>query len=303
MTRPLALRLLAALMLSGCLVGTAAAKTTWASVKELSGTRTVCLEIGGSRLDYALVGAGDAARCELKGPRRLKVTSRYVFAADDTTRVPYTVIVFLDGTEVLRKSFTGTVQTNVDLCDGEGRVGTLRRGYVELPDGNHELVIRTEHAGAGGVAIRLFRQVRLQRDRWIAFSPESYGEIRHLQFENGSQSTYYHFDSVTPLNLTVIGPTTLRVGTRLDFDHLMNGAQTYAVQVAIDDQVWRTYHFDSDRLATAVYLERPDILPGDRKEFTVPIARGRHAVEIRCVRPENCGVTAMIHIPKSDLER
>jgi hypothetical protein len=163
--------------------------------------------------------------------------------------------------------------------------------------------VRTESEGMGGVAIRLFRQVKRQRESWVAFTPEHYGEIRHLQLANGNESAYYHFDAGTPLGLSVNGPTTLRVATRLDFDHLMTGVQTYALQVAIDGAVWQTYHFDSDRLDSAVYVERPDILPGDRKEINIAVPRGRHTVEIRCVRPETCGVAAMIHLPLSDLER
>jgi hypothetical protein len=33
------------------------------------------------------------------------------------------------------------------------------------------------------------------------------------------------------------------------------------------------------------------------------VPRGRHRVTVRCVRPEACGIAAMVHIPKSDLER
>ncbi|HOX25169.1 MAG TPA: hypothetical protein PLL30_13695 [Candidatus Krumholzibacteria bacterium] len=303
MSRTLGLRIAAGLAILAGLGGTAAAKTTWVSVKDLAGGPAVCLETGGERLDYTLVGDAAAVHCSVQGPRRLKLTSRYLFAADDSSRVAYAMIVQLDGREVLRKGFTGTVAANFDRCDADGRVGTLRRSYLDLPAGKHDLTIRAECEGMGSVAIRLFRQVKRQRDHWVAFAPEHYGEIRHLQFANGNESAYYHFDADTPLGLTVSGPTTLRVATRLDFDHLMNGGQTYALQVAIDGTVWRTFHFDSDRLASALYVERPDILPGERKELTIAVPRGRHAVEIRCVRPETCGVAALIHLPLSDLER
>ncbi len=153
------------------------------------------------------------------------------------------------------------------------------------------------------VATRLFRQVKTRKERWVPFAPEGYESLRQLQFESGNQSTYYHFDATTPLHFTVTGPTTLRVRTRLDFEHTMNGSQTYALEVTIDGEVYRTFHFDSDKLSTAIYLENPDILPGNRRELRVSVPRGAHIVEVHCVRPEACGVSAMIHIPKSDLER
>ncbi len=163
------------------------------------------------------------------------------------------------------------------------------------------VTVRTE--GRGQVALRVYRQVKRKRDSWMPMAPEVYDGMRHLEFESGSSSGYYHFDAGTPLLVTVGGPTTLRVRTRLDFDHTMNGSQTYTLDVLIDGEPWRTFHFDTTKLSSARWLESPDILPGDRKELQVAVPRGQHQVEIRCVRPDACGVAAMIHIPKSDLER
>ena len=279
----------------------AAAEAKWVSVKEYDGVGTVCIESGGRLIDYAVFGPGDAGTCTVHGPRRLKLITRYLFAEGDASRVPYTVIVELDGREVLRKGFTGSPFDEVSLCEGDGLVGALRRDYLELAAGKHQLTLRAEHEGGGRVAMRVFREVK--RQRWVTFAPEGYAEVRHLQFDSGNQSTYYCFDASTPLRVSVAGPTTLRVGTRLDFDHTMNGSQTYTLEVLLDGEVWRSFHFDATKLTAAQYIETPDILPGSRKEFRVTIPRDRHEVEIRCLRPEACGVAAMIHIPKSDLER
>ena len=291
------------LILVVLIAGPAGAKTKWVSVQNIEGAGNICLEISGQRFDYAVLDRGEEARCTVNGPRRLKLISRYLFAGGDSDQMPYTVIVAVDDREVLRKSFTGRPHADAAPCDGNSRVASLRRSYVDLGAGAHRLSVRIDHEGEGQVALRLFREVKRQRQNWVTFAPESYSSVRHLQFGSGNQSTYYHFESGTPLRLELAGPTTLRVGTRLDFDHTMNGSQTYAVEVVIDGETWRTLHFDATKLTTSVYLERPDILPGSRKEFRITVPRGLHVVEIRCVRPETCGVAAMIHIPKSDLER
>jgi hypothetical protein len=281
----------------------AVAATSWVSVKGVSGGRAVCLQSGSGQFEYLALGAGDEAVCTVDGPRRVKIVSRYLFADQDDKRVAYDVTVSLDGERVLSKSSTGRPHADYAPCGGEDRVGGLRRAYVDVPAGRHRLAVRAAAAGSGDVAVRVFREVRRKRERWVAFAPASYDEIRTLQFESGAQSRYYHFDAGVPLVIDVAGPTTLRVATRLDFDHTMNGSQNYTLDVAIDDESWRQFHFDAGELTSAVYLERADILPGVRREARIDVPRGRHRVTVRCVRPEACGIAAMVHIPKSDLER
>lgn len=278
-------------------------RASWVSVRNLTGGRTLCLESDGRQFTYTAMAPGQQTDATLSGPRRLKFISRYLFAPGDDERVPYTVIVTIDGTEVLRKRHTGKVLRSYQRCRGDGPVASLRRGYIELPAGQHRVSIGVLTDGGGEVAVRLYRQVKRTRERWMAITPEAYDGMRHLEFESGARSTYYHFDAATPLVLNLGGPTTLRVRPRLDFHHTMNGSQTYALDVLIDGDPWRTFHFDTTRLSSAIYLERPDILPGDRKEFQVPVPRGQHRIEVRCVRPEACGVATMLHIPKRDLER
>lgn len=303
MRRSPALSALSTIILLTLMVSGVSAKTSWVSVKDVAGADDVCLELEGRQFNYTALSSADVATCVIHGQRRLKILSRYVFAEGDLDRVPYSIIVTLDGREVLRKGYSAKLLEGGKVCSDDSRVGTLRKDYLDIPTGRHELSIRAESEGDGIVATRLFRQVKTQKERWVPFAPEGYESLRQLQFESGNQSTYYHFDATTPLNMSVNGPTTLRVRTRLDFEHTMNGSQTYALEVMIDGEVYRTFHFDSDKLSTAIYLESPDILPGNRRELRISVPRGMHGIEIRCVRPEACGVAAMIHIPKSDLER
>ena len=121
----------------------------------------------------------------------------------------------------------------------------------------------------------------------VPFTPESYDGVRELQFTSGQHSTYYHLTSTKPVRFTVNGPTDLEVHARLDHDHTMSGSQSYALEVTCDGVVWRTFHFDSRKLSTVVYAYTPEVLPGNDNEFRIPVPRGRHIYEIRCLRPES----------------
>ena len=105
----------------------------------------------------------------------------------------------------------------------------------------------------------------------------------------------------TPLTFSVTGPTNLQLYTRLDFEPGMLGSKKYMLEVWRNGEVWRTFHYDATRLANAFYPGHLDILPGSRKKLRISVPEGLHHFEVRCVRPDNCCLTAQIRIPRKDL--
>ena len=158
-------------------------------------------------------------------------------------------------------------------------------------------------SGAGRVAARFFQVSHRSGSAFVPFAPESYDAVYTLQFESGSHSTYYHFDTSTPLVIEVTGPTTLRVYTRLDFDYTMNGSQAYSLEVLANGETWKSFHYHTHKLSGAAYVERQDVLPGSRKLMRIPVPRGPQRYEIRCLRPEGCGVAVQVMLPRADLAK
>jgi len=295
-----------ALVLGSCLAAPAAAQSTgWITVKPVDAPGSVCLDVSGREIDYHLVEAGEPAAATIRGPYRLKLITRYLFADEEASDdVKYSLRVSVDGIEVLRKTFTGKAHAEVSRCgDTSGAVSALRKAYIELPSGHHDVKVAMDSDGTGSMALRLFRETKRKTDPYVPFAPEQYEALVHVQFASGNQSTYYHFDAAQPLAFTVTGPTTLKVYSRLDFDHTMNGSQSYSLEVVCDGEPWRQFHFNAKKLSSAVIVERPDILPGTRKQLRIPVPNGTHHYEIRCVRPEACGIAAQIRIPKADIQR
>jgi len=279
----------------------AEAAASWARIKEVTASQTICLDVGGHEYPYVVVGETAPAACAVNGPRRLKVASRYIYDGDDSRRVVYTIVIEVDGHEVLRKEHTALPKDSVAPCGATGRVGTLRNDIIDIDAGRHEIRIRALTDGRGRVAARVYRQGRATRVQTVPFTPESYAGVRELQYSSGQHSTYYHLTASKPVRFTLNGPTDLTVHARLDHDHTMSGSQTYALEITCDGAVWRTFHFDSRKLSTVVYAYTPEVLPGNDNEFRIPVPKGRHVYEIRCLRPESCGVAVQIRIPRADL--
>ncbi len=297
-----------ALFVSCCvlcgLATAASAATNWVSVKRDAGPGDVCLDVSGRQFDYALLDADDATVLTVRGPRKVKIVTRYLFSANEPNEQQYHLIVQLDGSPILDKAFTGHVLEGVSRCSAaESGVAALRKTTINVGTGLHEIAITATTRGQGQVAARVFRESKRRDDRYVTYAPDAYDAVYKLQFESGALSTYYHFNVEQPLAFTVTGPTTLQVYTRLDFDHTMNGSQSYSLEVLCDGDSWQIFHYHAKKLSSAHFVERPDILPGARKTMRIPVPKGVHRFEIRCVRPEACGITSQIRIPRSDISR
>jgi len=279
-----------------------AAANQWLQVKPAQAGDDVCLQSEGQEFPYLRLAADQPVVYRINGPRRIKLVSRYLPAAGDPERQPFTVTVSVDGTEAVRKTFHATPAAGITVCGQEAAASSLRRAYLELPKGSHLVTVTGQTTGGGELVCRMFRQSKRQSSGTVPFAPEGYLELATLQFESGTQSTYYRFEAGVPLTFAVNGPTNLQLYTRMDFDQGMLGRQKYNLEVWRDGELWRTFHYDATRLANAFYPAQLEILPGTRKKLRISVPAGRHQFEVRCVRPDNCGLTAQIRIPSKDLQ-
>lgn len=293
--------LAAALLAAAFALAPREAAAAWRGLKPADSAGEVCLAVKGETFDYALLDRAKPAVLEVRGPRKIKIVSRYLFGPGDAGTGVYTLRVLMDGEEVLRRSYSSPLLAGAARCTGGGEAAALRSTTLRVPTGRHQIQVYAEVEGEGRAAARFFREVKRAKTKEVPFAPERYGAVSELQFASGSTSTYYLFSAESPLGFSVTGPTTLKVYTRLDFDHRMNGAQAYALELLRDGVSVNTYHYQTDKLSSAHYLKRPLILPGERKVLRIPVPRGRHHYELRCVRPEACGIAAQILIPEADV--
>ncbi len=300
-TASLAIGLLFCSLLLG--PGVAQSAEQWIQIKSKKDLDKVCLQSQGQQFSYLLLHPDQPLEFKVNGPRRLKLISRYVKGPGDPERQSFTVTIELDQAEILRKTFRAGNSKELTTCGQGGGVSTLRRAYVDIPKGSHVLKLTGKSKGSGDTVCRLFRDNKRKTSGTVPFAPEGYLELATLQFESGKQSTYYRFEAGSPLFFTVTGPTNLQFFTRLDFEQGMLGSQKYTIEILRDGTLWRTFHYDVTRLPNAFYPNHLDLLPGTRKKLRINVPANKHTFEVRCMRPENCGISAQIRIPRKDLEK
>jgi poly-gamma-glutamate system protein len=275
----------------------------WVKIKPKEDLGEMCLQSQSQQYSYLVLDPEAPVEFKVHGPSRVKLICRHIQGPDDSSRQAFTVTIDLDGAEILRKTFQSKTNTQVSVCNEDGQVSSLRRTYIDIPKGSHRIQIRGNSSGKGQTVCRLFRDNKRKTSGTVPFAPEGYQELATLQFESGKQSTYYRFGASTPLTFTVSGPTTLQLFTRLDFRQGMLGSQKYALEILCDGVSWQKFHYDVSQLPNAFYPDHRGLLPGTRKKIKISVPDGTHHYEVRCVRPENCGISAQIRIPKKDLEQ
>ena len=281
----------------------APAKTSWRELRPQSRAGKTCVRIGVQEFTYSTLDDKKPTRFSVRGPQRLKVVTRYVFGEEDSDNPRYVLKIHIDGMEELSKAFHAEILANAGLCGRQGSdLSSLRRTYVDVPTGLHDVEIYAETRASGQIAGRVFRESRGKGPRMVNFSPEGFDGVYDLQFASGSLSTYYHFSEDLPLRFGVIGPTRLQIDTRLDFDDGMSGSQSYELEILQDGEVLSRFFYHTKKLTGAAYVERPEMLAGERKRMRLTVPKGMHKYEIHCVGPASCGVAAKIRIPEADLQ-
>ena len=139
--------------------GIAAADTSWRLVNPNQGPGEACLEVGGEAVAYHRLDGDEPTVLRIKGPRRVKIVTRYLYTDGEPTQPLYTVTARVDGASTVVRSFETKVKRGLGPCEGDGRVGVLRRAYVSVPSGWHDVSVTAEASGGGAVAARLPRPI------------------------------------------------------------------------------------------------------------------------------------------------
>lgn len=290
-------------LLSLSATSSSGASFKWLSVKSARSSGTVCIAVGEEEFSYHRLDDRSPLEFTATGPRRVKIITRYLYGGKDPDRVGYTVRIVRDGVMHLEKAISAQKSDSSRLCGGAGSAaGKIRRIYLDVPKGRHAYQVFVVEKDRS-VGARVFRRVEVRESGTVSLTPSAYGQVCTLQFASGKLSKYYGFGEEKPLRFDVVGPTTIKVCTRLDFHHSMNGSQSYGLEVFQDAERLKGYQYHVRKMETVSYLERPDVLPGEMKCFQIRVPKGRHAYEIQFAGGSEKSGAAKIYIPQADLGR
>ena len=251
---------------------------------------------------YYQLDATRASVVQVQGPGHLRVISRAMFAKSATDKTSYAIQYQVDGGEKKTKKFSGIKRadkaTYKDAAQGKPGVG--KDFEIELGRGDHSIRF-VNITPAQPVAMRyIFVPAKAKKRDWIPFTPLKPMEPVEL-ISRESSITYYRFSNEKPLHVEVIGPTQLRVLSRIENHYNMRGRIDYRLQVSEKGKTINTYMLSSSRSEVATYQENSKLIPGKGCEFVIEVPGGKHTYEIRLLDKSDQTVLGRLLLPKKDV--
>jgi hypothetical protein len=251
---------------------------------------------------YYQLDATRASVVQISGPGRLRVISRAMFAKSADDKTSYSIQYQLDGGEKKTRKFSGVKRAdNATYKETSlGKPGVGKDFEIELGRGDHTIRF-VSNTPAQPVAMRyIFVPGKAKKRDWISFTPLKPMEPVTL-ISGESTVTYYRFSNDKPLQVEVIGPTELRVLSRIENHYNMRGRIDYRLQVSENGKTINTYLLSSSRSEVATYQDNSKLIPGKGCEFVINVPDGKHTYSITLLDKNNQSVLGRLLLPKKDV--
>jgi hypothetical protein len=270
---------------------------TWSSLAPAKSGAKADILVGSKTLTYYRFDSVAPLVLSVEGPTRLKILTR-VRIPNDREEEAYTVVVTRDAEHPTTYEFTAPVSTDAHYVSFNSyRPGAIRRVYIDVPTGQHGYEILA--AGDAVVDARPFESAAKSPSR-VSIAPREYAAVETFYYRD-KELTYYILTESTPVVLDVVGPTTIKVNTRLMFDRTMRGGQSYVLGVREYGEPEQLYKIEAEPSETVTSRDRSDVIPGALRHFMLEVGRGARTYEFRLADAVGGAVALKFYIPRGDL--
>jgi len=238
------------------------------------------ISLGKNRTYYPL-SPKRSSIVSVKGPGELRILTRARFVPKEMDELDYRIIYKVDGTEEHTLDVEGVMRSEDAMYkDGTlGVPGDSKDLTMKIGRGSHsiELVLRDSLPLVS--ARYLFAPRKQKKAKWVGLSPLAPSEPVDL-FAGEETAHYYRFSKEKPLKIEIIGPTDLRILTRVENSFNMKGQANYRLQIKQNGQVLQSFQLSSRRSETTTYKNNSKLVPGKAREIVFSVPKGKQQYEI-----------------------
>ncbi|MBI1884013.1 MAG: hypothetical protein HYS08_07395 [Chlamydiae bacterium] len=256
-----------------------------------------------SKSNYYTVTQDNPLEVQFRGPRKVLVHVRNTFTKNEAETQEYHLSILQDGRNFDEYVFRSKPSSSSVLASNpQLQLGKIRKFVVEVPEGVHVFrFFPPETMENHPFFLRFFvSEPTSKHDKKIAMSPEKYNQVVNLIYKE-REFTYYRATKEKPLEIGVIGPTELKVISRLEFHRRIKGQFSYQIQVFQDDQLTQTRQYRTYKSDIVSYAKVTSLTPGRSRSFTISVPKGRHVYRLAPVALEKGSVLMKILIPRKDV--
>ena len=281
---------------------TAQNASMWLPLKPDQAPPPVKVLVQGRLLNYYPLDQGATLELTVQGPETLRVLSRVEFGRDSTDEKSYYVRYERGDGKKGHIGCKATATAGAILADSQSvHLGNARIAYIEVPSGQHSYRFSRESKDKEKLYFRFYVQssdMEAQSQN-VIFTPAKYTAAVNLIVKE-EQSTYYRVGPQDSVTVSLIGPTTMQVLSRLEFDATMVADQKFLIRVYEDGKPKQIIPFRSQPSDIADYQGRSDKIAGKADKLFVEVPRGKHEYAFEII---NDGHSALMRffIPRKAL--
>ncbi len=291
--------LLPVLLATVVLHASSQAADSWKAIEKVPGVVSVPVLVDRTEREYFRVTPMTPLSLSVRGPAHLRIVSRAEMPPDASPSSAY-ALKAKDGKKVIeRQQTTTTASADARLKKGTSRLGQSRQLIVRIPEGTHRLTLSVE--GSSAVLLRLLvRQRAPVPVKTVSLTPVE--ATRTVSFtEDEKVIPYYTALPGRPVRFRIVGPVTLDLVSRLDFDATMRGSQPYTLAVSVGDGRSQRARLNTTKALTATYRELKDRVPGKFRRTEVSVPEGTHLVTVGLLKPAAGSVEIQARIPQPEV--
>ncbi|TKJ41893.1 hypothetical protein CEE37_04810 [candidate division LCP-89 bacterium B3_LCP] len=275
---------------------------SWKSFKPEKAPGPVKVEVMGKRLNYYPLEKGDEIFLTLEGPTKLRILMRIEFGEDPGGEKSYYLRCERDGETKNRFRRVASASSTAVLADEPDiHMGSSRNVYLKVPSGKHTYRFYVGSKSTYRLYLRFYERSADvdSKSENVAFAPADFTREVPLIIKE-DEVTYYRIGSEDSLKFSVIGPTTIKVLSRLEFAPNMFTNQKFRIRVFEDGSEKQVYPLRSKPSDVAEYMETSEYILGEGAKFFIEVPRGKHQYEFDVI---DNGRSALLRffIPRRDL--
>ncbi|MEP7027139.1 MAG: hypothetical protein ABI960_00960 [Candidatus Eisenbacteria bacterium] len=269
---------------------------SWEAIERLPGRTATSVQVNGKPRVYFKITRETPLDVPIDGPSRLSVVSRAILPKGSSAVVRYTLVVSDRGRELERHDTESSPASKVRDPSAAAELGKSRRMTVDVPAGAHSVTLAV--IGPTPVLVRLRRAASTSDGQPTVSLTPVVAERTMPVLENERTIPYYGLTIGHSVRYRVVGPTTLDLLTRLDFDRTMRGTQAYRIAISERGNRVREASYRTTKATAATYTNVRDRVPSKFDRLQLAVGAGLHEFDITLLAPAGHSASVHARIPQ-----
>lgn len=270
----------------------------WITLEPTPGNK-ISVVVSAKESEYFMLDNNKSLELKVQGPTNLRIISRLNFPLGTSGSVQYGIEIKENNHIV--KSYTTTSEPSSAVYKSHpGSPGKSRKFTLEVPEGSHRYIIRPIKVSSE-VHLRFLVQSTQVKSGWASITPIQYDKVI-IAILKEKLLSYYTCTPVKSVQVKIIGPTRLRVVTRLNYESNMKGKHKYQLLVEENGKTINRQGLETTKSLTVTYQNLKTVVPGKSKTFFLEVSGGQHIYNFRLAEGLANSVSLRFSIPDKDLK-